>query len=238
MSHALLSRRNSSAFTLIELLTVIAIIGILAAIIIPTVSKVRHTARQTKCTAQLREWGRIIQLYSIENKGTYAVKNWASAVSGQGPYFDYFTKSQFESKRLRLCPANPSVEADLALDTAASVRPTYAMVRGSINGAISTLAPDTAVPLGRARNPSQYLLMMDSAPNDSVTTIVGNDLTGLTTYIQPLTNNTSTYVDRHGGRMINAVFGDGSVKRITYTPSAPSDPTAILSMRTTWFQLY
>ncbi|MDR1281598.1 MAG: prepilin-type N-terminal cleavage/methylation domain-containing protein [Opitutaceae bacterium] len=49
------TRTNATAFTLIELLTVIAIIGILAAIIIPTVGKVRETAKSAQCTSNLRQ---------------------------------------------------------------------------------------------------------------------------------------------------------------------------------------
>jgi prepilin-type N-terminal cleavage/methylation domain-containing protein/prepilin-type processing-associated H-X9-DG protein len=58
-------------FTLIELLTVIAIIGILAAIIIPTVGKVRETARATKCISNLRQIGAAQQLYAADNKGKF-----------------------------------------------------------------------------------------------------------------------------------------------------------------------
>ena len=57
------------AFTLIELLTVIAIIGILAAILIPTVSKVRNTAQSAKCVSNLRQIGQQIILYAGDNKG-------------------------------------------------------------------------------------------------------------------------------------------------------------------------
>jgi prepilin-type N-terminal cleavage/methylation domain-containing protein/prepilin-type processing-associated H-X9-DG protein len=60
------------AFTLIELLTVIAIIGILAAILIPTVGKVRATARDTKCLSNLRQIGVAQQLYAADNKGFFA----------------------------------------------------------------------------------------------------------------------------------------------------------------------
>lgn len=58
-----------SAFTLIELLTVIAIIGILAAIIIPTVGKVRQSARAAACLSNLRQVGAAQLLYADENKG-------------------------------------------------------------------------------------------------------------------------------------------------------------------------
>ncbi|AKC83511.1 hypothetical protein IMCC26134_13330 [Verrucomicrobia bacterium IMCC26134] len=55
-------------FTLIELLTVIAIIGILAAIIIPTVGKVRESAKKAQCVSNLKQIGMTIGLYLNENK--------------------------------------------------------------------------------------------------------------------------------------------------------------------------
>lgn len=57
------------AFTLVELLTVIAIIGILAALIIPTATRVRDSARAVQCLSQLRDIGVMVQLYAQENKG-------------------------------------------------------------------------------------------------------------------------------------------------------------------------
>jgi prepilin-type N-terminal cleavage/methylation domain-containing protein/prepilin-type processing-associated H-X9-DG protein len=71
------------AFTLIELLTVIAIIGILAAIIIPTVGKVRETARASQCVSNLRQIGMGIQLYIQDNQQRFP----GPLFTAQGPNF-------------------------------------------------------------------------------------------------------------------------------------------------------
>ena len=56
------------AFTLIELLTVIAIIGVLAAILIPTVSRVRKSARSTQSQSNLRQLGLAFQTFAADHK--------------------------------------------------------------------------------------------------------------------------------------------------------------------------
>ncbi|MDR1283120.1 MAG: prepilin-type N-terminal cleavage/methylation domain-containing protein [Opitutaceae bacterium] len=60
--------RYACAFTLIELLAVIVIIGILAAIIIPTVGKVRRSAQRAVSASNLRQIGSALTLYAIDNR--------------------------------------------------------------------------------------------------------------------------------------------------------------------------
>lgn len=52
---------------MIELLTVIAIIGILASILIPVVGKVRASARNAVCQSNLRQWHGALMMYAGDN---------------------------------------------------------------------------------------------------------------------------------------------------------------------------
>jgi prepilin-type processing-associated H-X9-DG protein/prepilin-type N-terminal cleavage/methylation domain-containing protein len=91
-------RSRTAAFTLTELLTVIAIIGILAAILIPTLSKVRASAQLVECTTNLKALHQGFTLYANDNKGVFpavigntlptgGTGSWMLALQQRG-YFD------------------------------------------------------------------------------------------------------------------------------------------------------
>ncbi|EIP99893.1 prepilin-type N-terminal cleavage/methylation domain-containing protein [Opitutaceae bacterium TAV1] len=87
------SKKTKSAFTLIELLTVIAVIGILAAIMIPTVGAVRTSANKAKTKSQFSQWITAYELFRQEygyypnfatNRGNFIINDNAGTLKFAG----------------------------------------------------------------------------------------------------------------------------------------------------------
>ncbi|MCY2945243.1 MAG: DUF1559 domain-containing protein [Planctomycetota bacterium] len=132
-----------SAFSLIELLVVLAIIGILIGLVLGAVQKVRERARQLGCQNQLRQWGLAAEGY-LTQRGHYPAGCSVETDNGIHPYQSWFTtllpwvgqeelarqaslaygqNKNFQSTphnpvraavlSLLICPSNPSAEKPL-----------------------------------------------------------------------------------------------------------------------------
>ena len=62
-------RSSKEAFTLLELLVVLAILGVLASLLLSTLARARERGRTTQCLSQLRQLGLAMSLYADEARG-------------------------------------------------------------------------------------------------------------------------------------------------------------------------
>jgi prepilin-type N-terminal cleavage/methylation domain-containing protein/prepilin-type processing-associated H-X9-DG protein len=62
-------RPSAGAFTLVELLVVVAVIGILAALILPALASARDASRRAACLGNLRQTGLAIHIYADDSFG-------------------------------------------------------------------------------------------------------------------------------------------------------------------------
>ena len=97
LSNVIMPRMRIRVFTLIELLIVIAIIAILAALLLPALNNAREKARSASCLSNLKQFSLIANMYAEDNKDYYMNRT-------PNPWVDHFKKTE---KKILLCPSNP-----------------------------------------------------------------------------------------------------------------------------------
>jgi prepilin-type N-terminal cleavage/methylation domain-containing protein len=89
---------RNAGFTLVEIMIVVAIIGLLAAIAIPNFVKARTTSQQNACINNLRQYDGAVQQWALENKKDSAA---TYALGSLKPYIKLDS-----GNNLPACPAN------------------------------------------------------------------------------------------------------------------------------------
>src|SRR3954453_10349837 len=93
-----ISTSNKAGFTLVEIMIVVAIIGLLAAIAIPNFVRARTTSQQNACINNLRQLDGAVQQYALENK---MASSSTYTLSQLKPYIKLDSNSNIPG-----CPAN------------------------------------------------------------------------------------------------------------------------------------
>ncbi len=123
--------KQTKAFTLVELLVVVAIIALLLAILLPAMDKARAAAKSAVCRSNLRQSSMGIMHYAQDAKQLFPITRVTGGNIRLWPHFlirglNFFDQQvseygEYVPRVVALCPANPHYESDSRNTTASNL---------------------------------------------------------------------------------------------------------------------
>jgi prepilin-type N-terminal cleavage/methylation domain-containing protein/prepilin-type processing-associated H-X9-DG protein len=106
-------RHRFAAFTLIEVLVVVAVIALLVSVLLPALSRSRESARRVACRSKARDIAMAMLYHANDNKGVYIYSQGGTSYSGTPGADDglqyIFNKKYLRDPKVTICPSTDNV---------------------------------------------------------------------------------------------------------------------------------
>ncbi|HWL53720.1 MAG TPA: H-X9-DG-CTERM domain-containing protein [Chthoniobacteraceae bacterium] len=209
----MLPRTRTRAFSLTELLVVIALLLVLAVIAIPASRQATLISRRSRCAGNLREIGALMFLYLNDHQGVFPPGATAKyKPDGERSGTDYWTTYLIRNAALKdlrcfICPSvdKTKVQPDLLKNRGGHGYTSYAYNRYGVGNGVSD--KHRPARLSKIDEPGKLLMLFDyETPTQPY---VGWYLAARS----QAQEDWDFYADRHGGR-VNVLFCDGHVESL------------------------
>lgn len=229
---------RQNGFTLVELLTVIAIIAILASILFPVFAQAREKARQSSCLSNQKQIAMAIMMYAQDFDETYPLYSFGAGTAGclgyfglDGPRWADMIFPYVKSRQVFDCP---DANVHLSLFTGGQYFDTQTYSYGYSTPSLTT-APDTGFGvagrgLAELTSPSTTILMADSRVDHGE----GSARILPLSYDTPFSLNHKVDGNRHSGargfnilsKAFISAYADGHAKFVSLVDTLGNPPTA------------
>lgn len=215
-------RRCGPAFTLVELLVAVAIIGTLSALSFAGIRQALLATRASECMGRLRQIGMAAQQFAADNGGATPGQNWIypyleSAAATRGTLSSYLSapaRWTDYAESVLTCPELqaqfPSRELGRRSYTLNGLCVSRDETTGAALPALTSSNQPRTLRLSESVNPSRQVFFFDGLPN------VQNQSSGEWSYLaRGFSSDVASYGRFVHGGMANVVFLDGHCEKLT-----------------------